>query len=76
MLFKRKAAAPIEEPKNDILRCGQCRDCAAGKGNLYCKQSLREAQRGERTAVLTVTSDTECYYIKNMSKDGNISLTL
>lgn len=76
MFFKKKAAAPIEEPKNDILRCGQCRDCAAGKGNLYCKQSLREVQKGERTAVLTVTSDTECYYIKNMSKDGNISFTL
>ena len=76
MFFKKKTAAPIEEPKNDILRCGQCRDCAAGKGNLYCKQSLREVQKGERTAVLTVTSDTECYYIKNMSKDGNISLTL
>jgi Zn-dependent alcohol dehydrogenase len=76
MFFKKKTAAPIEEPKNDILRCGQCRDCAAGKGNLYCKQSLREVQKGERTAVLTVTSDAECYYIKNMSKDGNISLTL
>lgn len=76
MFFKKKAAAPIEEPRNDILRCRQCRDCVAGKGNLYCKQSLREVQKGERTAVLTVTNDTECYYIKNMSEDSNISFTL
>ena len=66
MFFKRKAVAPIEEPKNDILRCGKCRDCAAGKGMLYCKQSLREVQKGEREAVLTVANDTECYYIREM----------
>ena len=64
MFFKRKAVTPIEEPKNDILRCGQCKDCVAGKGSLYCKQSLREIQKGERKSVLTVTNDTECYYIK------------
>ena len=64
MFFKKKAVAPIEESKNDILKCGQCKDCAAGKGILYCKQSLREVQKGEREAILTVTNDTECYYIK------------
>ena len=64
MFFKKMAVAPIEEPKNDVLKCGQCKDCAAGKGNLYCKQSLREVQKGERKSVLTVTNDTECYYIK------------
>ena len=45
MFFKKKTVAPIEEPKNDILRCGKCKDCAAGKGMLYCKQSLREVQK-------------------------------
>ena len=64
MFFKKKAVPPIEESKNDILRCKQCKDCVAGKGKLYCKKSLREVQRGERKSVLTVTNDTECYYIK------------
>ena len=63
-MFFKKTAAPIEETKDDILRCGQCKDCAAGKGKLYCKKSLREVQKGERTAILTVTNDTECYYIR------------
>ena len=64
MFFKKKAVAPIEESKNDVLRCRQCKDCAAGKGNLYCKKSLREVQKGERKSVLTVTNDTECHYIR------------
>ena len=64
MFFKKKEVTPIEEPKDDILRCGKCKDCAAGKGMLYCKQSLREVRRGERKSVLTVTNDTECHYIR------------
>ena len=64
MFFKKKEVTPIEEPKDEILRCGKCKDCAAGKGNLYCKQSLREVQKGKRKSVLIVTNDTECYYIK------------
>lgn len=63
-MFFKKTTAPIEETKDDILRCRQCKDCAAGKGKLYCKKSLREVQKGERTAILTVTNDTECYYIR------------
>ena len=64
MFFKKKAVPPIEESKNDILRCRQCKDCVAVKGKLYCKKSLGEVQKGERTTILAVTNDTECYYIK------------
>lgn len=77
MFFKKKAAAPIEEPKNDILKCGQCKDCAVRKGGFYCKQSLKEVQKGDRSSVMAVTKETECYYVKNLSTtDGSISFTL
>jgi hypothetical protein len=62
MFFKKKAAAPIEEPKDDTLRCGQCKECGARKGGLYCKRTLKEVQKGERSIIVTVTKETKCIY--------------
>lgn len=65
MFFKKKTeSAPVLQ--NDILKCGECKDCEAMKGRLYCKQSLREVQMGERKAIITVARDTECYYVRQM----------